>query len=220
MGIEQLELDVEPEPYDVRLNAQDDDTDVGVVVVPGAGHGPFGDVFDVISYELAGAGARVLRYETWQSREELEAKTLAELHREVEAAVERLRAEGCSTIRLLAKSFGGGVALSRVPDAVERVMLWAPAVEIDVDPDDATGADDRIGDGDSVLLGISDLDHVDVPVRILLGEEDRIPLDHCRRIADGVGDGEVIEIPGENHGFNLNRTAVVEHTLDFLAPDP
>jgi dienelactone hydrolase len=202
------------------LNEQDAGADERVVIVPGAGHGPFGDIFDVIAWEIAGSGRQVLRYESWETRKELEAKTLAELHAELDAAVERLRSEGCSTVHVLAKSFGGGIALTHDTDAVDRIHLWAPAVAFGVDPDEATDPAEPVGAGEGILIGVADLDHVDVPVRILVGDEDRgVSIEDCERIAGAVEDGDVTAIPGENHGFNSNRTAIVEHTLGGLAAD-
>ena len=225
MSIELVELDVESGAYEGRLNVpEEEQTDAGVVIVPGAGHGPFGNIFDVVSYELAGAGRYVFRVETWTNDEELGEKTLGALQTEVDAAVEQLRSRGCSDISVVAKSFGAGIALSHVPDEVDRLLLWAPAVRAGVDPSDATALDDRLGDADETLIGIADLDHVDVPVRILIGDEDRIPIEGdaadippstCQSIADAVG-GDVRVIPGENHSFNENRTAIVEESLDYL----
>lgn len=151
------------------VNTQQENPTEGVVILPGAGHGPFGDMFDIIAYELAGVGKRVLRYESWTDYDDLDEKTLAELHEEVDAAVEYLQAEGCSTIHLLAKSFGGGIALSHVPDAVDRLILWAPAVEVGA----AAAVNDpheRLGESEGPI-GVQSLDHIGVPVRILRGTE-------------------------------------------------
>ena len=219
MGIELIEFDIGSETYEGRLTERDEAADEGVVMLPGAGHGPFGNIFDIAAYELAGDGKRVFRVETWESREELEAKTLGELHEEVDAAVDYLASNGCSTVHLIAKSFGGGIALSHVPDAVDGLLLWAPAVEIGVDAADATDPDEEIGEDEDLLIGVEDVD-VDVPVRVLVGDEDRgVSVDDCRRIADAVDDGDVTVIPGENHSFNENRTAVVEHTLRYLSAE-
>lgn len=219
MAIEPVEFEVGEETYEGRLNVQREDADEGVVMVPGAGHGPFGDIFDVVAYELAGAGKRVFRYESWESRDELEAKTLGELHRELEAAVDYLRSEGCSTVHVVAKSFGGGIALTYEGDDIDGLLLWAPAVELTDDPAVVDDLGSEIGESEGLAIGIADLGHVDVPVRILVGDEDRgVSPELCREITDAVG-GEVVTIPGENHSFNENRTAIVEHTLEFLTAE-
>ena len=64
VGIELLDFDIGSETYEGRLTVQDEDADEGVVMLPGAGHGPFGDIFDIAAYELAGDGKRVFRVET------------------------------------------------------------------------------------------------------------------------------------------------------------
>lgn len=221
MGIELSEMEFGEETYEGRLNVPEGDGefDTGVVMVPGAGHGPFGDVFDVVAYELAGTGTYVFRYESWESPEGLGAKTFGELHAELDAAVERLREEGCSTIYLIAKSFGGGVVLTHVPDTVERIVLWAPAIELvageRIEHDPRERIDDT--DGIPIEVGTANLEAIDVPVRILVGDEDRgVSAEDCERIVAAVGDGDVTVIPGENHSFNGNRTAIVERTLGYL----
>lgn len=216
MSIEPIDVTVGSETCEALLNTPEGEaTDDGVVMISGAGHGPFGDIFDIVAYELAGAGRHVVRVETWESRDELDDKTLSELHAEVDAAVGRLLEEGCSSVSVIAKSFGGGIALTHVPESVERMLLWAPAVEFGAEND----PDERMGDSDG-MIGVGNVDSVNVPLRILVGDEDRgVSVEDCQEIATAVHDGDVVEIPGENHSFNQNRTAIVEETLAYLAPE-
>jgi hypothetical protein len=113
--------------YPGRLNAPEGSTDSGVLVLPGGGHGPFGDVFDRVATTAGDAGHAVARFETWTGPDDLDAKTDADLAAEIDAGVDFLRSEGCSTITVVAKSFGGRLALEHAPD-VDRMVLWAPAV--------------------------------------------------------------------------------------------
>lgn len=221
MTLEIVDLEANGETHEALVDVPEgEEREAGVVVVPGAGHGPFDDIFDVTSYELAKQGLRVIRVETWETREELEAKTLAEVHNEIDAMVESLREQGCSTVSVLAKSFGGGVALTHVPEGIERLVLWEPAIDVGVDRTDATDPENEIGDGDGIRIGVEDVDHVDVPVGILCGDAERgIPLGDCREIVDAVTDGDLTVIPGATHWFNTNRTVIVEETLDYLVPD-
>ena len=169
MSLEFVDFEVDGETYEGRVNVQRADPDTGVVVVPGAGHGPFGDIFDVVAYELAGASKQVFRFQTWEDHEELDEKTLAEIHAEIDAAVEFLQSEGCSTIHLIAKSFGGGVTLTHVPDAVERVVLWEPAtMELGDDPNIEDVKDEPFGDVEEFVVGDEQLGAIDVPVHILV----------------------------------------------------
>lgn len=214
-----MDFEVGGETYEGRLNAQREGADTGVLILPGMGHGPFGDIFDIIAYELAGTGKQVFRYEGWETREDLEAKTISELHEEVDAAAEYLQSEGCSTVYLVAKSFGGGLALTHVPDAVERVVLWEPAtIEVGDDPNVEDAADEPFGDVEEFVVSPEHLGRIDVPVRILSGDGERsVDREHAERIADAVQDGAVTTVRGEDHSFNRNRTATVGHTLAYLS---
>lgn len=221
MTLEVVEVDLRGETREALVNVPEGgEGDTGVVVVPGAGHGPHGDIFDVVSYELAGAGHRVIRMETWETRERLEAKTLAEIHAEVDAMVEALRDQGCSTVAVLAKSFGGGVALTHDLAGVDRLVLWEPVVETGVDPETATDPADEIGAGDGVELRVAAVDHVDVPVGILCGDAERgVPVADCRELADALADADLTVIPDATHWFNTNRRDIVDATLGYLASD-
>ncbi len=214
--IQPTDFTVGTETYEGRLNVPGEDTETGVVVLPGAGHGPFGDVFDVISYELAGDGKHVVRYDSWENHEQLAQKTFGELHDEINAAIDHLRSEGCRTFYLLAKSFGGGLALTHVPEAIERVVLWEPAIEI-TDEAESTPETKVPTPPDNLTITEDELGRIGVPVRILCGDEEAgVPVDVCEQIANALGQGEMTVIPGENHSFNSNRPAIVEATVEFF----
>lgn len=54
-------------------------------------------------------------------------KTDAEFEAELEEGVEFLRERGCTSVAVVAKSFGGRLALTHLPGRVDRLVLWAPA---------------------------------------------------------------------------------------------
>lgn len=216
MELERQPLEINGESYEGRLNVPRDDPDHGVLVVPGAGHGPFGDVFDVVAYHLADDGHLVYRYESWPDLEALDGKSRLELSTELSAGIEVLLARGCAAVSVIAKSFGGGIALSHVPDAVDRIVGWAPVVAVGVAEADRRSPEAPLGEGDGPLA-VGDLDHVDVPVRILRGTEDEgVARADCGAILDRVDDGALAEIPGMTHSFNERRPAVVEQTRWYL----
>ena len=64
MSIEDVKLDVDGECYLGRLDGPDDLTERGVLVIPGAGHSPFGNVFDRFADAATEAGYSVARFET------------------------------------------------------------------------------------------------------------------------------------------------------------
>lgn len=203
MTVESATLELDDRSFPGRLNAPDATCESGVLVVPGAGHGPFGDVFDRFAEAAADAGHCVARFEMWESRDSLDAKTDEEFAAEIDAGVEFLRSEGCSTVTVLGKSFGGRLALEHVPDAADRMVLWAPAIVFG-------------GHEERPSIDASALADVELPVRILHGDEDQIPIENSAAIAEHLPDGELVELPGEDHSFRNDEERVVEETLAFL----
>lgn len=193
--------------YPGRLNTPDGDAEHGILVIPGAGHGPFGDVFDRFAQTAATEGYAVARFETWQDTDDLDEKTPGDFAAETDAGIEFLRDAGCSTVHVVAKSFGGRLGLEHVPTldegAVETMVLWAPAVVFDEHPEAPT-------------ISAAELEAIETPTRILQGDEDQIPVENAAALVEHVQDGELVELPGEDHSFLNDQERVIEETLAFL----
>jgi len=201
---EEVTLKVDGASYPGRVNAPDEQTDRGVLVVPGAGHGPFGDVFDRFVEAAAEQSRTVARFETWESREELRRKTDAEFEAELEGGVEFLRERGCTSVAMVAKSFGGRLALTHLPGRVDQLVLWAPAVAFGESEERPSITADALSD-------------VEVPVRILQGDEDDVvSVENAAAIAEHLPDGELVELPGEDHSFGNDEPQIIEATSSFL----
>ena len=207
---EDVTLDVGTESYPGRYDEPSEPSDRGMLMIPGAGHGPFGDVFLRFGREAADAGYGVARFETWLSPADLDAKTEADFRAEIEAGVAFLRSRGYETVTVVAKSLGGRLALEHLPGGVDRAVLWAPAVH----PEDYDLPAELEGKVPSI--GADDLGAVDVPVRVLHGDEDALPLESPRLLAERLPDGELVELPGDDHSFRRDHERVIEETLAFL----
>lgn len=219
MPLEQLDFEVDEETSEGRfVTPPAGDAETCVVVVPGAGHGPFGDIFDITTYELANAGVASFRFETWTSTDELDAKSLADLHAELHAAVDFAREHGYDRTPLLVKSFGGRIAFTDLPDDVERVLGWAPAIDVADESRLDEQYDVPLGElEDGLSTAASDVADVDVPVRLLYGDDDQLYPDYAQALADAIPNAELRVIEGENHSFNAQRRRVVDETLEYLA---
>lgn len=182
--MEQLDVEVDGGTYEGRfVTPPAGDAETCVVVVPGAGHGPFGDIFDIAMYELASAGIASFRFETWTTGDELDAKTLADRQAELHAAVEFLEDHGYERVPLLAKSFGARVAFTDLPESVGRVLGWAPAVVL-ADGSRLDAVRDRpLGDVEGAVIAAADLVGVDVPVTLPYGAEDGFYPAHAEALA-------------------------------------
>lgn len=219
-------LEVGDESYPGRLNTPEESTDQGILLIPGAGHGPFGDIFLRFGKAGAEAGYEVARFETWPFPSDLESKTEEEFAADLAAGVEFLQSRGCSTITIVAKSFGGQQALEHLSDGVDRMVLWAPAVELDEQTEgaDAEAGADEEGDGDAdeketemPSIRAEELAGIEIPVRILQGDEDRnFSVEGAGRLVDHLPQGELVELPGEDHSFLRDHERVMAETMAFL----
>lgn len=207
MSAEAVTVDVDGASYPGRLNTPDGESEQGILVIPGAGHGPFGDVFDRFAQAAAENGYTVARFETWETREDLDEKTDADYAADIEAGVEFLHESGCSSVNVVAKSFGGRLALEHVPgmseDAVERMVLWAPAIVFDEHPEAPT-------------ISAEELGAIETPTRILQGDEDQVPVENAGALVEHMQNGELVELPDEDHSFRHDEDRIVEETLAFL----
>lgn len=214
-----IELEVGDDVYDGELTVPDEPTSQGVVVLPGASHGPYGGVFDRFTEEATERGFHVLRYESWEEPEEIQAKTLGEAHEEFDAATALLESEGCENVAVVGKSFGGGLAFTHVPDGVDRMVLWAPAMR--VGPRDAVDElkDVPLGELHTPPVGPGTLHVIDVPVRIVQGDEDEVQsVDASRELVDELPNGDLEVVGGMDHSFDDEEwgAEVVESTMAWL----
>lgn len=202
---ESVTLRVGDSEYRGRLNAPEGGSDRGILVVPGAGHGPFGTVFATFADAAEARGVTVARFETWTDGDDLQAKTLDEHRADIEAGIEFLRSQGCESVSLVAKSFGGGLALRCGPLPVERTVLWAPAVSFEA--------------GENFpAIGADELAELDLPVRLLQGDEDGVvSVENARQLAEHLPQGELVVFAGEDHSFMHDEARVVGQTLSFCA---
>lgn len=205
MHTEEVTLEAGSGNFPGRLNVPEEPTRRGVLVIPGAGHGPFEDVFDTFAAAAADAGVTAARFETWTDREDLEAKTPEQFREEIEAGVGVLRDRGCRTVTVVAKSFGGRLALEFATESADRMVLWAPAVLVGDRDDAPTITGDELAD-------------VDVPTKIIQGNEDEVvSADNAAAMVEHLPDAELVELPGEDHSFLHDEERVVDETLAFLA---
>lgn len=125
---------------------------------------------------------------------------------------------------MVAKSFGGGVTLTDVPNAVDRAVLWAPATFTLGDVDNVgdeleTPLADLIEDAERRQFGSSRLTDVDATIRVIQGIDDHPALvENAEVVVDALPDADLVLRDGEDHSFRGDdrEREVVEQTLDFL----
>jgi pimeloyl-ACP methyl ester carboxylesterase len=217
MSIEDIQLTVGDDSYPGRLARPEQANGAGIVVRPGANHGPYGDVFDEFAGAATDEGYHVLRFESWETTEDIDVKTQAEIHAETDAAIEFLEDRGCDTVHVVAKSFGGAVTLTGAPDAAGRLVLWAPAAPFVEDANLATRRTTPLRELDFAEVDADALGGVEAPTLVLHGDEDEVPLENSEDIVDALPDAELVVLEGGDHSFQGVESETVERTLDFLS---
>ncbi len=206
MDTESITLTVDGAEYPGELTLPDEGTDVGAVLLPGANHGPYGDVFDRLAETLADEGVAFLRFEAWGDRDDvpdIEETDPGAIFAAFDAAVERLQADDFDRVGVLAKSFGGRLALEHTPAAVDELVLWAPAVFLE--GGDAVETveipDEAPDDAELPTIEPPVLSEHDHPVTILQGDEDFYTVGSAREIASELPDATVEVVEGGDHSF-------------------
>ncbi|WP_433634142.1 alpha/beta hydrolase family protein [Halomicrococcus sp. NG-SE-24] len=218
MSVTNIELEVGDNTYTGRLNVPTEGSKRGIVVRPGAGHGPYGDIFDRFAEEAADRGYRCLRFQTWGEQENLRQKTLSDLHDEVDAAIARLQSEGCAEISIVAKSFGAGMSLTHIPNAVEAMVLWAPAIGVEDTSNVGAVKEKQFSEGDRPVVSPTFLEEIEIPVLILHGTDDEtVPVRNSQQMVNALPDGELLTLDREDHSFRgAVESEVVAQTLTYL----
>jgi pimeloyl-ACP methyl ester carboxylesterase len=218
MPVERTELAAGEESFTAELELPEGEGDHGVVLLPGANHTAFDDaVFDRLAAAAADAGIQFLRYQTWDSGEDLSAKPRDERYAEVDAALEHLDERGCSRVSLAGKSIGGAIALQHAPDRADELVLWAPALFLE--GGDVLAELEVPEDAEPATISAADLADVDVPVDVLQGDEDAIPVANARELAAEIPDASVHVVEGADHSFigGDPEDRTVETTIELLS---
>jgi pimeloyl-ACP methyl ester carboxylesterase len=96
--------------------------------VPGASGGAFTARFDPLVHALNSRGVGVARLSLYNSPEERDQRSMANMHADIHAALGHLTERGFATIFAIGKSFGGALLLTYPGDVFAGRVLWAPAL--------------------------------------------------------------------------------------------
>lgn len=153
----------------------------------------------------------VIREDFWIDKENLKSLTCEDIFAKLDTKISELK-KHYDEVYLIAKSFGGGLALLNPLD-VNRQVLLAPA----------------IGLGGSNYLEIKEIPLCDlnkfdlhpkkptVPTLVIQGDEDKIiSLEHTKKLVKKIG-AKLEIILGEEHGFDKSHEQVLELSTIFFS---
>ena len=161
----------------------------GLIIIPGISSGPFGSPFEEVVEELSD-DCSIVRINAWEGAEDLEKMELKDLHDLIDEACELLRNNGCESISVLGKSFGGQLALTYPENnKFEKMVLWAPAIDF---------GEDNVEKWRSTLLKHAQtatdisvdktyLEKIDSKAKIIHGTEDQaVDIENSRKICEAL----------------------------------
>lgn len=206
----------------LKIEIPEKDTNKGIIFVPGISSGPWGEKYDKLSRKAVGNGFVFLRFEGWESSEDLQTKTLSEIHRQIDSAIEVLRDKGCEEISVIGKSFGGGVILTYGLDRFKKSVLWAPAIGVDRNSNIDYWKDKKLVKVEGlkeIKKSFEQLKDIDTPVKIVHGTSDPvIEYGNSEKIKENLKEGYLEKIKGAGHSYDKkeNFAKVLTETITFL----
>ncbi|MFP4038656.1 MAG: alpha/beta hydrolase [Candidatus Nanohaloarchaea archaeon] len=185
-------------------------------MVPGISSGPFGSPFDEVVEDVRGEFG-VVRVDAWEGAEDLEGMNLKMLHARLYEAFELLKSNGCESVGLLGKSFGGQLGLTWPGnDQLDFMVLWAPAIgfgEYNVDK----WRSERLGkasEATDISVDEEYLESIDMATLIIHGTRDEVvSVENSRRICDALPNCNMETVEGADHSFKGFSENVAELTL-------
>ncbi len=190
----------------------------GLLIIPGISSGPFGSPFDEVVEEVSDYYS-VVRIDAWEGAKDLEEMNLKDLHDLIGEACELLNSNGCESISVLGKSFGGQLALTYPENNnFKKMVLWAPAIGFGEDSVEKwrstkikhakTATDISV---DKTFLG-----KINSEVKIIHGTEDQVvDIENSRKICKALPECEFEKVENAGHSFEKFESVLVEESLIF-----
>ena len=215
-------IDVSGKEVKYVVDPAGQDSDKGIVFIPGVSGGALGDRWKSLADAANSRGYDFLRFDSWADEEELKQKSMSGLHEEISALVKILKERGKRKIALIGKSFGGAAALMLDKDDVDAMVLWAPVIGTDENDNVAEMSQKRLGDIPQltdIKLSSDFLSKNDSPVLIIHGTSDEvIPFENSSTISGLAGNIEVFSIESAGHSFKdeESKKLLFDKTLEFF----
>lgn len=191
----------------------------GLIIIPGISSGPFGSPFDEVIGELSDDYS-VVRVNAWEDAKDLEEMNLKDLHDLIDEAYESLSSEGCESISVLGKSFGGQLALTYPENNnFEKMVLWAPAVGIGRDNVEKWRSTllEHAQKATDISVDKTYLEQIDFEVRIIHGTEDQVvSIENSREICEALPICEFKQIENTGHSFKQKTEKITNSTTEYL----
>tara|TARA_Y100000034_G_C6896283_1_gene413303 strand:- start:473 stop:1117 length:645 start_codon:yes stop_codon:yes gene_type:complete len=209
-------------PYKHILAKPEQESDKAVILLPGVSGKALSDRYKDLESALNSAGFSFLRFDIWESVEDLQTKTLQEVYQRIDQAVDYMHSKGYGEISFIGKSFGGGVLLTYPSDKISSTILLAPAIGFSEESNLTTSRTRKLGEFeqlDEIRIAKGDLEKITYPTLIFHGTKDNvIALENSQNLVKYLSKGKLEVVEGAGHSYDNEgeMEQVIEKIVGFL----
>lgn len=193
-----------------------------LLFIPGVSGEALTDRYKLLVKKALQRGLSVMRMQSWEQTEDLERKSIQQIHDDIDAAVEYLKEKGYQRVVGVGKSFGGSMLLVFRHPMIKRLILWAPALGV---VNEGGNIESRTMVPLSQITSLFDitvdkkfLSTIGFPVKVIHGTADTtVPTGNSRKLIKLIPGAclEIIEGMGHSYKTFDQEKKVIEATLDF-----
>ena len=202
------------------MGDEEESVNRSLLVIPGISSDPYESPFEEVVSYAKDMGFSVVRLSQWSGSEDLEDRTLDDMYQLIDRALEKLDEEGYNYIGVLGKSFGGQLALTYPGnERFDFMILWAPAIGLNGDNVDKwrSATLGQASSATDISIDASSLQSIDIPVKLIHGTDDEVvDVSVSEKIAQNLGNGELIEIEGCDHSFSSDKKKLISESKSMF----
>ncbi|MEF8880610.1 MAG: YqiA/YcfP family alpha/beta fold hydrolase [Candidatus Nanohaloarchaea archaeon] len=198
------------------MSDEEENVTRSLLVIPGISSDPYESPFeDVVEY-AKDMDFSVVRLNQWSSSEDLDNKTLEDMHGMIDRALKKLDEEGYNYIGVIGKSFGGQLALTYPHnERFDFMVLWAPSIGLgnnNVDKWRSTVLG-QASEATDISIDASSLEKIESPVKIIHGTNDEVVnVENSEKLVQHLRKGELLKIEGGDHSFSSKEKRLISES--------
>ncbi len=212
---------------------------VGVLFIPGISGDALSERWNFLEEEITKAHFHFLRFNGWKNQKELEELTLSDVYSQIDYFTKFLYEQGCESVVLLAKSFGGCLSLAylfekndetiksemkkaafkKIPEIAGLICLASPVSIKDTESISRFKTETFSHLNDLFDFGLTKemLAKMSIPVLFIHGTKDEvISIENSKRVCSLLPDSELIAIEDADHSYEKKEEELVHALLPFL----
>jgi len=192
------------------------------ILLPGvSGKATTDSKYTLLEEKLNQIGIKLIRFDFWNSKEELALLSTEEIQKKVANIIKELKSQGFQSISAIGKSLGGAIALTMHYD-FDKIVAWAPAFSFQKESNFLKTKSKKFSNFKStseITINRQDLAHLRCPILIIHGENDeKVSLENSENHILNIKNAKLQIIKGADHSYtnDIWLNEVIDKTLAFL----